>query len=264
MIDIHTHLLPDFDDGPKSIDDTRNMLTLAERDGTKELVLTSHILVPKDYEREAEILGKFELIKKLIRKDKRKLKIHLGGEIFMHPDTELDHVFSTFNNNKVYALVEFGMREIPEFVPQKLFDWIMKGYKPILAHPERYIPVIKNPRYAYKFAQMGVALQVNAGSLLGVFGESVRKCAYTLIDHKLIHFVASDGHDINSRSISLREAYRFVSEKYNADLADRLMVHNPGNAIKGKELDKEEPIPFEEERELGMWQSLKKIFRMGN
>lgn len=263
MIDIHTHLLPNFDDGPKSIDDTRNMLTLSERDGTKEIVLTSHILVPKDYEREAEILEKFELIKKLIRKDKRKLKIYLGGEIFMHPDTELNHVFSTFDNNKVYALVEFGMRQIPEFVPQKLFDWIMKGYKPILAHPERYLPIIKNPTYAFKFAQMGVALQINAGSLLGIFGESVRKCAYQLIDHKLVHFVASDGHDINSRSISLREAYRFVSERYSPALAETLMVKNPKCAIKGKDFEKEEPIPFEEESGSGIWGSVKRIFGMG-
>ena len=68
MIDIHTHLLPDFDDGPRTLDDTRNMLTLAERDGTTHIVLTSHILVPKDHERVEEILDKFEQIQTLMRK----------------------------------------------------------------------------------------------------------------------------------------------------------------------------------------------------
>jgi protein-tyrosine phosphatase len=259
MIDIHTHLLPDFDDGPATLDDTRNMLTLAERDGTRQIVLTSHILVPKDYEREDEILAKFEQIKTLIRKEKRKLKVYLGGEIFLHPETELNRVFSTINDNRKYALVEFGMREIPDFVPQKLFDWIMQGYKPILAHPERYLPIIKNPRYAYKFAQMGVALQVNSGSLMGIFGESVRKCALRLIDHRLVQFVASDGHDISSRSISLVEPHKLLSTKYSAELADRLLEQNPLRAIRGQELIKEEPIPFDESGNgSGRWHAIKR------
>ena len=59
MIDIHTHLLPEFDDGPKDLDETRKMLALAEKDGTTEVVLTSHILNPSDHEREDEILEKF-------------------------------------------------------------------------------------------------------------------------------------------------------------------------------------------------------------
>lgn len=259
MIDIHTHLLPDFDDGPKSMDETRRMLALAEKDGTTELVLTSHILNPEDNEREDEIFDKFQQIKEVIRKDGRKLKIHLGGEIYLYPDTELDKVFSTFNNNGKYVLVEFGMRSIPEYVPKKIFDWTMKGVKPIIAHPERVLSIIKNPKYAYRFVQMGASLQVNAGSLLGVFGESVKKCAHQLMDHELVHFVASDGHGTNSRSISLKAVHELVLNEYGKEKAETLFEMNPIRAISGDELIKAEPIEFADSNNgQSPWQKLKK------
>ncbi len=261
MIDIHTHLLPEFDDGPRSMDDTRRMLALAEKDGTTEIVLTSHILSPADFDREEEILEKFKQVKDVVKKDGRKVKIYLGGEIFLHPDTELNKVFTTFNNNGKYVLVEFGMRTIPEFVPKKIFDWTMNGIRPIIAHPERVLPIMKNPKYAYRFVQMGASLQINSGSLLGIFGDSVKKCAQVLLEHDLVHFVASDGHDIRSRSISLKNAYELVSSQYGPSRAEILFEMNPVRAILGEELIKSEPIEFEERSNgSGRWQSLKRKF----
>ncbi len=246
MIDIHTHLLPDYDDGPPTLDDTRRMLEVSEKGGTKAIVVTPHILDHGDYARKDEILEKFEQVKYWARKDGRKLKLYLGGEIFLFPDINLKHVFSTFNNNGKYALVEFGMRQIPEFVPQKLFDWIMDGYQPILAHPERYLPMIKNPQYAYKFAQMGVAFQINSGSLLGIFGDAVKQMAHQLIDHKMAHFIGSDGHNTSSRSISLAEVRDYVIGEYGEETARILLEENPRRAIAGEPILKEEPISFDD------------------
>lgn len=263
MVDIHTHLLPEYDDGPQSVDETRKMLEVAEKGGTHTVVVTPHILDFSDYERKDEILQKFELVKKTIRQDGRNIKAFLGGEIFLFPDTQLDQVFSTINNNGKYALVEFGMRQIPEFIPQKLFDFVMAEYKPILAHPERYIPIIKNPKYAYKFANMGVALQMNAGSILGVFGSSVKEVAHELIEHNCIHIIASDGHNTNSRTISLKEAKEYVTKSYGEEKAKILFEVNPMKAIKGEQLIIEEPIPFDPIRKKNStWDNFKKKFKL--
>ena len=264
MVDIHSHLLPDYDDGPPTLDDTRRMLELAEKTGTTEIVATPHLLDESDYARKQEILDKFALVKEAAKRDGRKLKIYLGGEVFLFPGVELNEEFSTLNNNGRYALVEFGMRQIPEFVPQKLFDWIMDGYRPILAHPERYLPVIKNPRYAYKFAQMGVALQINAGSLLGVFGESVKETAHLMLRHKLAHIIASDGHNTGSRSISLGEVRDLVEEQYGEELARILLEENPRRAVRGEELLKEEPLPLENDSgKPSRWELIKRRFGVG-
>ena len=263
MVDIHTHILPGFDDGPSTVEQTRQMLAAAEQGGTKTLVLTPHILNPSDYGREPELLEKFALVQNLIRKDGRKIKIFLGGEIYLYPDTQLDRRFSTFNNNGKYALVEFSMREIPEFVPQKLFDLMLKGYQPVLAHPERYLPIMRNPAYAYKFAQMGVTLQMNAGSLLGVFGSTVQATAQQLLEHDLIHVIASDGHDTNSRTISLAAVRGYVVKNFGEKTADILLVTNPGNIIRGEKLLKKEPIPFDDSgKKTSRWQMVKKKLKL--
>ena len=264
MVDIHSHLLPDYDDGPPTLDDTRRMLELAEAGGTREIVATSHILDEGDYQRKDEILEKFALVQETARKDGRRLQIYLGGEIFLFPGVKLDQVFSTLNNNGKYALVEFGMRQIPEFVPQMLFDWIMDGYFPILAHPERYLPVIKNPGYAYKFAQMGVALQVNSGSLMGVFGDSVKKVAHELISHNLVHIIASDGHNTGSRSVSLAAVRMHVAEEFGEETARILLEENPRRALRGEPLLKEEPIPIENfSQKPTRWQLIKRRLKIG-
>ncbi len=259
MIDIHTHLLPGFDDGPADVEQSRSMLVTAAAGGTKSLVLTPHILSPSDYDRESELLEKFGLVQDLIREAKFKLKVYLGGEIYLYPDTQLNRIFSTINNNGKYALVEFSMREIPEFVPQKLFDLMLQGFQPVLAHPERYLPIMRYPAYAYKFAQMGVTLQMNAGSLLGVFGSTVQTTAQQLLEHNLVHVIASDGHDVNSRTVSLAAVQELVIKKYGKQTADTLLITNPGNIIQGEKLVKNEPIPFDDGgKKPSLWQALKK------
>jgi len=265
MVDIHTHLLPEYDDGSQSVEETRKMLEVAEEGGTHTIVVTPHILDFSDYDRKNEILQKFELVKKIIKQDGRNIKVYLGGEIFLFPDTELNQVFSTINNNGKYALIEFGMRQIPDFVPQKLFDFVMAEYKPILAHPERYIPIIKNPLYAYKFANMGVALQVNSGSIMGIFGSSVKEVAHELMEHNCVHIIASDGHNTNSRTISLGLARKYVANTFGEEKAKILFETNPMKAIKGEDLIKEEPIPFDAVRKkLGTWDKLKQKFNLEN
>ena len=263
MVDIHTHLLPEYDDGSQSVEETRNMLKVSEEGGTHTVVVTPHILDFTDYGRKDEILSKFELVKKIIKQDGRNIKAYLGGEIFLFPDSKLDQIFSTFNNNGKFALVEFDMQQIPEFLPQKLFDLVIGEYKPILAHPERYIPIIKNPKYAYKFANMGVALQMNSGSILGIFGSSVKNVAHELIEHNCIHIIASDGHNTNSRTISLKEAREYVNNTFGEEKAKILFEVNPMKAIKGEDLIKEEPIPFDDVRKKrSIWENFKKKFKL--
>ena len=256
MVDIHTHVLPDYDDGPPNVDSTREMLQMAVRSGTTELVATPHILNNGDYRREKEIRQKFQLVKKLIEEQGYDLKLYLGSEVYLYPDTSLDHSISTLNNNKKYALVEFSLRTIPEFVPQKIFNWILDGYSIIIAHPERNLLLEKNPFYLFRFAQMGALLQLNSGSLTGVFGRKVKELSIRMIDHNLVHFIASDGHGVEGRSISMLPAYEIVEKRWGIEKARLLFEVNPRKAILGQEIKKAEPIPIEEKSvfaRFGQW-----------
>ncbi len=117
IIDIHTHILPAYDDGAMDEDMTRKMLHQAYEGGTREIVSTSHVLSNADYDRKDEILEKFARVKEIAAEEKLDITFHLGAEIYMHPDTTIDQPISTFDNNRKYALVEFSLRSIPEFVP---------------------------------------------------------------------------------------------------------------------------------------------------
>ncbi len=247
IIDIHTHILPSYDDGAMDEEMTRKMLRQAYEGGTREIVSTSHILSNGDYDRQPEILEKFERVKEIAAEEKLDLRFHLGSEIYMHPDTVIDHEVSTFDNNRRYALVEFSLRSIPEFVPEMLFKWVMAGYKPILAHPERNLKIAEFPVYAYKFCQMNVFLQINGGSLLGFFGERAKKTAHLLMDHDMIHFIASDGHNVDTRPIYLGDVYDYVVDHWGKERADELMFENPRKAIRAEKIVPREPVPMSEE-----------------
>ncbi len=246
IIDIHSHILPAYDDGAMDEEMSRKMLHQAYEGGTREIVSTSHVLSNADYNRQTEIFEKFALVKEIVRKEKLDLKLHLGSEIYMHPDTIVDQKISTFNNNRKYMLVEFSLRTIPEFVPEMLFNWVMVGYQPILAHPERNLKIFNVPMYAYKFVQMGVLLQMNGGSLLGIFGDHAKKLSHELMDHDMIHFIASDGHNVDSRPIFLGDVYEYVSEHWGEERAIELMQTNPRKALKAEKIEIREPIPFDE------------------
>ncbi len=97
---------------------------------------------------------------------------------------------------------------------------------------------------AYEFVQRGVLFQINAGSLTGAFGRYVRKSAFSFLEHRLVHFVASDCHGFHARSMILSKAYQVVQRKYGQAMADLLFKENPQKAISGQEISVEEPVPF--------------------
>ncbi len=253
MIDIHSHVLPKIDDGPQTWEDSLAMLQQAEQDGIKEVAITHHILSNLAYEREGEIITKFQELKERITIEKLKIKVHLGAEIYAQPDMELSHRISTYNNNKKYFLVEFPMQGIPRFVAERFFDIIMNDMVPIIAHPERNMGVIRNPQRAFEFAQRGALLQMNANSILGRHGKPVKETAEMLLNSNLIHFVASDAHNTRGRPLKLRAAWEAVAEGWGEERARLLFEINPRKAILGEEIVPPEPNPIESLKKKGLF-----------
>lgn len=247
LYDIHSHTLPKIDDGSSSWEETMQMVRQAYKSGTTDLAITHHIIRPADYEKESDILEKFAVVKERLEKAEIPLTLHLAAELYYSPDLELTHRISTFNNNGRYFLVEFPMQGIPKFCEEKFFEFIVNGKNPILAHPERNLGILMNPMRAYEFVQKGVLLQMNAGSVTGMYGEPIRQLAVKLLDARLIHFVGSDGHNVTRRPLVIREAYDFIVKKYGAPYATRIFHEYPWRAMHGDDISIEEPRPIEAE-----------------
>jgi len=241
FIDIHTHLIPHWDDGAEDWDVSLEMLRQGEEDGITQVVCTPHVLSQNDLKREEEIVRLFEELQQRAKKAGIKVSLSLGSEIYIHPDIDLNRKIATLAQNGRYFLVEFPMNQIPDFMPKRFFDFVMKDKIPVIAHPERNAHIIIDPNRAFDFVQRGALLQVNAGSLLGVFGQTPKAVAMQLMNANLVHVIASDAHDLNSRPFKLREVYDLVSETWGAERARKLFYTNPDKILKAEDVDIGEP-----------------------
>jgi len=107
--------------------------------------------------------------------------------------------------------------------------------------------------------EKGALLQINAGSLLGVFGGAIKETAVKLLDANLVHMVASDAHDLKARPLRLQPAFTVEAEKYGREKAQRLFADNPARILRGEDVIADPPRPIEEAPKRGFWQRLEII-----
>ena len=257
LIDIHSHILPYIDDGADDWDGALEMLKNAEQEGIVAVVATPHILHSNDFKIEPKIISTYKELCQRARAAGLKIKIYLGCEIYAQPDTSLDHQIATVNANKKYFLIEFPMNSIPQFVPEQFFNFILNEQIPIIAHPERNIGFQKRPAMIYEYVQRGALMQINEGSLRGRYGEMAKVLAFKMIENNLAHFVASDGHKPNSRTVTLVESYNLILENFSKEAANRLFVDNPIKAIKGDPIQVDSPVQIDGDLKPSFWKRLK-------
>ncbi len=260
LVDIHSHILPFIDDGANNWDDSLSMLKNAEAEGIVAIIATPHILHNNDHKLEPKIISTYNELCQRVEAAGLTIKIYLGCEIYAQPDTTIDYQIATFNNNKKYFLIEFPMNSIPQFVPDKFFNFIVNEQIPIVAHPERNIGFQKRPQLIFEYVQRGAMMQINEGSLRGSYGEMAKLLAFKTIENNLAHFVASDGHKQNSRTVTLAESYNLILEKFGKEAASRLFTDNPLKAIKGELIQIGTPIQIDGDLKPSFWQRLN-IFR---
>lgn len=259
MIDIHNHLIPKFDDGPRSMDDSIEMLKIAEDQGITDVFATSHFteLIPE--ETETEYFTKLQTLREEVLVKGIKLNIYSGAEIFFHhfmERTVKERRVSTLAGLGQYVLMEFPMFQMPSGAEEVLFQLSAENYIPIVAHPERYKTLIRQPGKALEFIKYGGLLQVNGGSLLGHFGREAQRIGLSLLQQRIIHFIASDAHSPEGRSFVLRETYEFLKDKIPAAYLEDLFYNNPRCIIDEIRIDKV-PLPQAKES-AGFFKKLKK------
>lgn len=255
MIDIHAHIIPAVDDGPPSFEVSMELLRQGAEDGIKKVIATPHIMSESDFEQENDIRDRAEELRGQIQAEGLDIELLLGSELYLQPEFDLEHPLATLNQNGRYFLVEFPMSLIPDFVEKRFFETIPFDKVPIIAHPERYVSVMKNVDRAFEFAKKRALLQINSGSLLGRFGQLPRETAIKLMEANLVHFVASDCHHPKGRPLQLKSAFQFVSETWGEARARTLFIDNPERMIQGQDIWAAESLPFEPPKP-SIWQRL--------
>lgn len=246
MIDFHTHILPNVDDGSKSIEETFELLNEAKKAGFDTIISTSHYI--EDYynvnvsEREVWI----NAISEILKKENNDLKLYLGNEVYLTENIMelLETGKATTINKSRYILFEFPMNTKPMNMYDIIYDMLQNKLIPILAHPERYSFVQKEPEIIYDLIQKGVLMQANYGSIIGRYGEKAQLMVRKFFENNMIHFLGSDVHKKNTIYPRITQALNEIKDIIGKEKLNELTTINPGMVLEDRKIDIDEPIEF--------------------
>jgi len=247
MIDIHMHIIPGIDDGAADYDDSLRMASMSYESGVHHIVTTSHCY-PGYYDNYAgeSMDKKWEKLAERIQIERIPVRLYKGMEI-MASDRLKDDLINrkvwTINDTD-YFLVEFEFDEKPSFCAKILSECKTAGFKPVIAHPERYFFVQNNPGIVYDWYREGYGIQINKGSLLKQFGHKERDTAESLLRHHVVSCVASDAHNYSSRNPSFGRLFSYLRDNFGKEYAYLLTRENPGRILSGRRLVGYEPLEY--------------------
>jgi protein-tyrosine phosphatase len=220
MIDIHCHIIPAVDDGSSSIEESLQILQIAQDDGVKTMVATPHVFHIGKFtdlrsNQRRDFLRKFNAFKKSAQAKGSKIELLPGAEVFFITDLReklIKHREVLTINKSDYFLLEFPPDLVFPGSTEYIGDIVTDGLIPIICHPERNFVFQHNPQLLYRIIQAGALVQVDAGSIRGDFGPTAYATSINLLKHNMVHVVASDCHDSKSRPPGLSFLYEKLRE----------------------------------------------------
>lgn len=237
LIDLHCHLLPGVDDGPRTLSDSLALARLFVKDGIDLAVATPHLMPRTAKKVWPMIVSTHAAFQQALREHGIPLEVRLAAEVRI--SGELVTLASNqqvpilgYINQKPVLLLEFPHTDSLPHGADQLMGWLIhQGTIPLIAHPERHKTFQRHPDRLSTFMELGCLFQVTAGSLLGQFGDSARDLAVSLLDADLITVLASDAHDVAARPPTLSPTFRLVCERKNERVARRLLHEVPAQMI---------------------------------
>lgn len=239
MYDLHAHILPALDDGPKIEEDSLAMAAVAAATGTELMVATPHM---KDVNQFSSPGAATALCAEFANKVKAAgigLEMAMGMENHVVP--ELAEMFADGRalpiNGGRYALIEMPFFGHPNYLEETLFEVQLLGVVPLLAHPERIEVIQQKPDLLVNFVEKGMLSQVTAGSLLGHFGSEVRRFTQHLVRSELVHVIASDCHFPDGpRSPELAPGFEAAADLVGRERAQEMVVGVPRAIVENREV----------------------------
>lgn len=239
MIDIHSHIVFDVDDGPKTLEESLSLIEESYRQGVRIIVSTSHRRKGMFETPEDIIFKNFSIVKHEAEKRFEHLQILYGGELYYTSDMleklKLKQI-PTLNNTK-FALIEFSMQTSWKDIHIALSNVLMLGITPVVAHIERYNALENQKERVKEIINMGCYTQINSSHILKqkLFNDKhkrFKKRARYFLEENLVHFVASDMHNLDVRPPFLAEAYKIICRDFGKERANQLFIENAQSILK--------------------------------
>jgi protein-tyrosine phosphatase len=250
MIDIHCHILTDVDDGPKSITESLEMAKQAAEQGIHTIIATPHHHDGRYDNDKTAILEHTHNYEKLLRENDIPLRVLPGQEIRVTADLleEMDQgSLLTLNENGKYLLVELPEDDIPGYTEMLIYQMQLKGFVPIVAHPERNKRIIEQPDILYQLVKQGALVQIGTKSIQGEFGSKVKKFVFQLLTSNMAHVIASNAHQASDWNYSLKDVYDEVKKKVGLEKV-YMLQENAQSIVEGQMVHREQPIRIVKKR----------------
>jgi protein-tyrosine phosphatase len=237
VVDIHSHILPEVDDGPKSWDVCVAMCRVAAADGITHMVATPHANDRYHYDREY-LQGLLTHLQELVGDS---LKLSLGCDFHLSYDNVQDalaHPSRYVIGNTHYLLVEFSNYSVPQNTSDSFLKLGDRGITPIITHPERNPILRESLQRVIEWAEQGCVIQVTGSAFTGFWGERTRNAAIWLLERQAVHVLATDAHDLEKRVAVLSTSRKAAAEICGEEIAEALVEANPRAIIN------DQPLPY--------------------
>ncbi len=261
LVDLHSHLVPGVDDGARDVPTVLAAVERMARAGIRRIVTTPHIRAGLTLDPPAlgyrldEVERAWEQAADAVGSDFPEVELRLGHEVMLDvPDPD-------FSDRRIrmagtdFVLVEWPRMQIPPGTARVLEGIVSAGYRPIIAHPERYHGVGAQLDVVASWKEAGAALQVNYGSFAGRYGSDARQNAFRLLRRGWADYLSTDFHGQSGMKLYKREAWSILEELGAREMLTTLCVTNPGRLLRNENPLAVEPLP----QERGFWARIKEL-----
>ena len=239
MIDFHNHVLPNVDDGPKTIEESMEMLKIAAKQGIRNIINTVHFQHPKMDGKNVEysyLLEQVNNLQERLNEEKINIIIHLSAEVFYLPNlVEISKNPLVTLGNRKYMLIEFKSNIYPSGYEDEFYKLQLNGITPIVAHPERYRFIQNDISILELWKNRGYLIQIDAGSVLGYFGKKTKTVSLKMIKNGFVNLIGSDAHNTKKRNFCLLDAYSAIETMFDKDIVD-ILKRNTVCLLKGEKI----------------------------
>ncbi len=228
VIDIHCHVLPGLDDGAGTPSETLAMLRYAADEGITDMIVTPHYRAERFTASPDRIHRLTEQAQRAADAEHIPVRLYPGNEVYY-----FDDMLSRFRekqlctlNDTEYMLVEFSPTVLFSTVHNAMDSALNAGFRPIVAHAERYECLLSDRDNALLLHHLGVLLQVNAATVVGKNGSKSKQFAHRLLKENAVDFIGTDAHSVHHRAPDAAKCRDVIEKKFGEDTAYRVMRGN--------------------------------------
>lgn len=239
MLDIHAHILPGIDDGPKSMEESLAAIVALVGEGVSGIVATPHFNDQFPHVPAHEVQERVDELRQAVADQGIDVQLWAGHEVLLDTNvgTALTGGQARPLNQGPYVLVELPLYEFPFTLPLMLGQLRASGYVPVIAHAERYRPTQRDPDVLVPLIESGCLLQITASSLIGKFGKTVQQTAETLLQRDMAHVLATDAHSLSLRRAHITTGLRAAEALVGASRMRQMTETVPHAIIHGLKVD---------------------------